>query len=95
MRKSRNMLVRIIELRKNLQLRILALGLIGTLAAVSLIGCATSKETPIRPAAQPPALPQPASGSPPATGTATQSVQELSVREENGQTTLLSNLLNR
>jgi type IV pilus secretin PilQ/predicted competence protein len=89
MRKSRNMLVRIIELRKNLQLRILALGLIGTLAAVSLIGCATSKETPIRPAAQPPALPQPASGSPSATATATQSVQELSVREEKGQTTLL------
>jgi hypothetical protein len=81
MRKSRNMLARNVELRRDPQLRILACGLICVLAAISLIGCATSKETPIRPAAQAPELPQPANGSPPTTATGMQSLQELRVRQ--------------
>jgi len=87
--KSRNMLARNIELRRDPQLRILEFGLICAFAAISLIGCATSKETPIRPAAQAPVSPMPENGSPPGTATGMQSVQELSVREEKGQTTLL------
>jgi len=57
--------------------------------ALGLTGCATNKEARIAPPAQAPAVPQADGGSPSATAIPMQSVQELSVREEKGQTTLL------
>ena len=90
MRKSRNMLAANSELRSDPQLRMCAFGLSFVMGvALGLTGCATNKEARIAPPAQAPAVPQATGGSPPATATPMQSVQELSVREEKGQTTLL------
>ncbi|MGN6715865.1 MAG: secretin and TonB N-terminal domain-containing protein, partial [Candidatus Binatia bacterium] len=57
--------------------------------ALGLTGCATNKEARIAAPAQAPAVPQADGGSPSASAIPMQSVQELSVREEKGQTTLL------
>jgi len=89
MRKSRNMLAANSELRSDRQLRMLANGLICAIGIMAVSGCTTSKETRLPPATQAPAAPQPASGSAATTATPMQSLQELSVREEKGQTTLL------
>lgn len=90
MRKSRNMLAANSELRSDPQLRMRAFGLSVVMGvALGLTGCATNKEARIAPPAQAPAVPQATGSSPPATATPMQSVQELSVREEKGQTTLL------
>ena len=89
MRKSRNMLAANSELRSDPQLRMLAFGLICAIGIMAVSGCTTSKETPLPPATQAPAVPQPASGSAAASATPMQSLQELTVREEKGQTTLL------
>jgi type IV pilus secretin PilQ/predicted competence protein len=89
MRKSRNMLATDSELRSDPQLRMLTFGLICAIGIMAVSGCTTSKETRLPPVAQAPAVPQAANGSAAATATPMQSLQELSVREEKGQTTLL------
>src|SRR5690349_939833 len=90
MRKSRNMLAANSQLRSDPRLRMLAIGFSLVMAvALGLTGCATNKEARIAAPAQAPAVPQADGGSPSASAIPMQSVQELSVREEKGQTTLL------
>jgi len=68
----------------------LTFGLISLIAvALSLIGCATSKETQPPPAVPPSTAPEATGGKSQGTVTPTQSLQDLSVREEKGQTTFL------
>ena len=66
---------------------------IAVACAVSVMGCAVNNETPSKPPSAPPATPQSAPAAKAAatasTATASQNLQELIVREERGQTTLL------
>ena len=90
MRKTRNLFAVHFQFRSDPSMRMLTFGLVVLITvALGVIGCATSKETQRPPAVQPSSAPEATGGKSQGTITPTQSLQDLSVREEKGQTTLL------
>lgn len=89
--KTRNFLVLPPDkLRENCAKALSIFALLGSIVgAHGLTGCASGKETVLQPDSQTASPAKPAPAKPQSSGAPSQSLQELSVREEQGQTTLL------
>jgi len=78
------------KLRENCAKTLSMFALLGSIVgAHGLTGCASGKETVLQPDSQTASPAKPAPAKPQSSGAPSQSLQELSVREEQGQTTLL------